>query len=299
MSTDPLKEHPSTYIVQDRSNLEEMERLEIQDKMVTAGMGGVLPELADPGVLRRVLDVGCGTGGWLIELARAYPMIERLVGADISSTIVAHARTQAETEVLQERVEFHTMDALRVLEFPPSSFDLVNQRFGVSWLRTWEWQKILSEYQRVCRPGGIIRITEPNLNVESNSPALTTLYTIALETSYNSGRLFEADGTGVTSELVRLMTLHGIENVQSHLHTLVYSRGTETGQSFYEDVVRFFRVALPFFGKWTRVPANYQEIYQQALVEMQEPDFVATMTLVTAWGTRGEDGEIPRRRGLR
>ena len=64
------KESPSTYLVQDRSNLEEIKRLEIQDQMVTAGMGGVLPERADPTVLQRVLDVGCGTGGWLIETAQ-------------------------------------------------------------------------------------------------------------------------------------------------------------------------------------------------------------------------------------
>ena len=34
----------------------------VQDKMLTAEMGGVLPELSDPTQLRRVLDVGCGTG---------------------------------------------------------------------------------------------------------------------------------------------------------------------------------------------------------------------------------------------
>jgi hypothetical protein len=150
----------------------------------------------------------------------------------------------------------------------------------------------------VCRPGGIIRITEPNLNVESSSPALTKLYGIALETSYLSGRLFARDGSGITGELVRLMTQHGIQNVKSKLHTLVYRAGTESGQCYYEDVARFFRVAMPFFQKWTHVPANYEKLYQQALTEMQQPDFVATMTLLSVWGTGPSDGNLLLMRGL-
>ena len=123
--TEPLKEAESTYFVQDRSILDEMKRLDIQDKMLNIQMGGVLPELADPTTLRRVLDVGCGTGYWLMETARAYPTIERLYGGDISGKIIAYARTQAESVGLAQRVQFQTMDALRILEFPASYFDLV------------------------------------------------------------------------------------------------------------------------------------------------------------------------------
>lgn len=71
----PQQERTTPYIVQDRSSQDELQRLEIQDKMITNGMGGVLPELPDPTTLRRVLDVGCGTGGWLIELARTSTQI--------------------------------------------------------------------------------------------------------------------------------------------------------------------------------------------------------------------------------
>jgi SAM-dependent methyltransferase len=148
MPIDPQKEQSSTYFVQDRENQEEMTRLEIQDKMLTIGMGGVLPELADPTQLRRVLDVGCGTGGWLIETAKTYQSLEKLVGADISGKMLAYARAQADAESLGKRVQFREMDALRLLEFGDASFDLVNQRLGVGWLRTWDWKKILMEYQR-------------------------------------------------------------------------------------------------------------------------------------------------------
>lgn len=41
---------------------------------------------------------------------------------------------------------------------------------------------------------------------------------------------------------------------------------------------------MPFLRKWTRVPDDYEAIYQQMLCEMQQPDFVATWGMLTAWG---------------
>jgi ubiquinone/menaquinone biosynthesis C-methylase UbiE len=296
---EPSREQASTYFVEDRSSLDEMARLEVQDQMITTEMGGVLPELADPTMLRRVLDVGCGTGGWLMKTARAYPMIEKLVGTDISSKMIAHARAQAKALGLDERVDFQTMDALRMLEFPAASFNLVNQRLAASWLRTWEWKKILLEYQRVSRPGGIIRITESNFIFESNSPALTKINALTLEAFYRSGRLFTPSGNGLISELVRLMTQCGIADVKSRVYTLVYRAGTETGQQFYEEALRSFRLFLPFYQKWTRVPEDYKETCQQALEEIRHPDFVGTWTLLTAWGLCSEEEKSISLRGLR
>ena len=294
----PVREHESAYFVQDRENREEMARLQVQDTMLTIGMGGVFPEVADPTSLRRVLDVGCGTGGWLMEVARTYPQIETVVGADISHAMLSYARTRTEENHLDGRVQFRMMDALRILEFPPARFDLVNQRAAISWLRTWEWTKLLIEYQRVCRPGGIIRITECDVTVESNSPALTRLWDIALTVAHRSGRLFTAKSDGVTGELVRLMVQHRIEDVQTRAHQLVYRAGTESHQSFYEDMLHLFRVSLPYLQKWTRLPDDYHEIYQQALKEMQQPDFVATWRWITVWGNTSCYGEPLLIRGL-
>src|SRR5215469_391505 len=120
------KEHPSTYMVQDRSNIDERQRVLLQDQLLTAGMGGPLSEQPDPGQFRRVLDVGCGAGHWLIEVAKTYPEITQLIGVDVSATMVEFAREQARAEHVEDRVEFHVMDALRMLEFPQTYFDLVN-----------------------------------------------------------------------------------------------------------------------------------------------------------------------------
>jgi ubiquinone/menaquinone biosynthesis C-methylase UbiE len=210
------------------------------------------------------------------------------VGVDISKTMVQHAQQKVTVALLDGRVRFQTMDALGMLDFQTSSFDLVNQRLGASWLRTWEWSKILAEYRRVCRPSGVIRLTEGNVVLESNSPALTKLNGITLEAFYHSGRLFEAQSDGLTGHLVDLMTQHGILNVQAEVHRLVCSAGTNIHQSFYEDAIRFYRVSLPFLQKWVHVPGDYQEIYQQALKEMQAAEFAATWTWFTVCGTRPE-----------
>ncbi len=283
--TDPRQEHPSTYVVQDRSNEEELTRLQIQDQMLTAGMGGVLPEQPDPTRFQRVLDVGCGTGGWLIEAAKTYPAMSLLVGADVSSRMVEYARTQAEAQQVSDRVQFATMDALRMLEFPTDNFDLVNQRLGQSYLRTWDWPKLLHEFQRVTRPGGVIRVTESDIN-ENTSPALTRLLEISLDAFYRAGHFFTPDGNGVTSQLAGLLHQYGLQNVQTRAYPLEYRAGTAQGQRFYEDMRHTFRTALPFLRKWSRLPDDYETIYQQMLSEMQQPDFVAIWNLLTAWGNK-------------
>src|SRR5215467_7600832 len=288
MSTanNPSREHPSTYFVQDRSNQEEITRLQIQDQMITAGMGGVLPEQTDPTRFQRILDVGCGTGDWLIETARTYPTVPVLVGVDVSSTLLAYAQAQSAKQQVANRVDFRVMDALRMLEFPASYFELVNQRLGMSYLRTWDWPKLLSEYQRITRPDGIIRITECSFPV-SSSTALTRLSGQFIRALSQAGHLFTPDNPdGVINELPRLLQQLDLVDVQTRLHTLEHRAGTAEGQSFYEDVKSMSRTLLPFCRKWSQVPDDYDEIYQQALRDIPQPDFVATWNLLTVWGTK-------------
>ena len=285
----PRREQPGTYVVHDSSGDEELARLQLQDHMTTTAMGGVLPEQQDTAAsLQRVLDVGCGTGDWLIEAAKAYPNMSLLIGVDVNRKFIEYARKQAEASGVSERVEFHVTDALRMLEFPASFFDLVNQRGAMSWLRTWDWSKLLQEYQRVTRPGGVIRVGEVNAITESTSPALTHLFELFMQAFYQSGHLFTPTSDGVTSELARLLERHGVQHVQTCPYALEYRGGTPEGQSFAEDMRVAFRVLLPFLRKWIHLPDDYEATYQQALREMQQPDFVATMHLLIAWGTTPE-----------
>src|SRR5579883_1482725 len=50
--------------------------------------GGILPEQPDPSRFQQVLDLGCGTGGWLIDLAKTLPTSTSLVGVDVSERLL-------------------------------------------------------------------------------------------------------------------------------------------------------------------------------------------------------------------
>lgn len=289
MSTpsDPRHELASTYAVSDRANREEMERLQLQDRLLTISMGGVLPEQSDPGRFERVLDVGCGTGGWLIETASTYPGISQLIGIDISEKMLAYARTQAVARQVDQRVQFLTMDVLQGLAFPAGHFDLINQRLGLGYLRTWDWGKLLQEYLRIARVDGVIRITESEIAPQhSSSAALMQLSELLLQALYQAGHFFSAKNDAVTEELPRLLQHYGVRDIQVRTYPMEHQPGSAEAKLALEDVKYLYRTIKPFLQKWTRVPDDYEAIYQQMLNDMQQPDFVGRSNVVTAWGTK-------------
>jgi len=275
--------YPHTYFVQDRANVDERTRLHLQDVMLTKAMGGALPE--QTAHFRRVLDIGCGTGDWLIEVAKTYPEIELLVGIDASKYIIEYAREQASREGVADRVEFHVADALLIIEFPKHYFDLVNQRLGWSYLRTWDWSNILTKYQYVTQPEGVVRITEGTAFNTSTSPALTQLYTLGFEAFHRAGHLFTPEHDSVTNKLPELLHNHGVKDIQTRSTRLEYRVGSEMMDGFVENTRLFFRTLAPFLRKWGHMPDNYEDIVRQALEDIQQPDCLTTGELVTVWGT--------------
>jgi ubiquinone/menaquinone biosynthesis C-methylase UbiE len=276
-------EQPSTYFVQDRQNEEELTRLTIQDRMVTAAMGGVLPEQPDPTALRRVLDVGCGSGQWVIEAAQTYPNMS-LTGVDISLRMVEYARAQAEAARVTDRVEFHVMDALLILEFPSGFFDLVNLRMGGSFMRTWDWSKLLLEFQRVTKSGGVVRITEPEMIHRSSSPALKQFWEMFTCAMYKSGHFFEPESTGLTTHIARLLKQYGCKRVQTKVYPIRYGAGSAEKEAFSNDTIHLLRTLRPYIEKWGCAFKDYNAICQQTLDEMQQPDFYADWDMHTTWG---------------
>jgi len=281
------QDNPSQYFVEDRSSNAEMIRLMIQDSMVTTGMGGPLSEQSDPASLHRVLDIGCGPGGWLLETARLYPHME-LVGIDISWRMIEYARAEAQVRKLTDGVEFLVMDALRPLDFPDATFDLINMRFGFSFLLVKDWPRLLRELLRVTRPGRIVRITDHKEAWKTTSPACERLTQMLWRAFYRSGH-HSSEHAGMAHQLDHLFSESGCQDVQTRSYELEYAAGTVGAQNFYEDCRFAFQTSLPFLQKWGCATEDYDAIYQQALIEMQQPDFSATAYVVTAWGKKPQN----------
>ena len=93
-----------------------------------------------------VLDVGCGTGNYTIELAKRGADV---VGVDSSEEMLIWARQKAQGERL--KVNFQVADALN-LPFPDESFDLILSNGLLCFLK--EPEKALMEMHRVLKPGG-------------------------------------------------------------------------------------------------------------------------------------------------
>ena len=77
---------------------------------------------------RAVLDVGCGTGGTTVAVARLLGANGSSIGIDISEPMITAARARAEREHVPAR--FICADA-QVHAFEPASVDMIISRFGV------------------------------------------------------------------------------------------------------------------------------------------------------------------------
>lgn len=77
---------------------------------------------------RRVLDVGCGTGGTTVAIARRLAGAGTCTGVDLSGPMIASARRRSGQAGVA--VDFIVADA-QSYRFPAATFDAVVSRFGV------------------------------------------------------------------------------------------------------------------------------------------------------------------------
>src|SRR5262249_25135771 len=95
---------------------------ELLVEAVSAELGSKARDVLD------ILDVGCGTGGTTLAVARRLGANGRATGVDISDLMIAAAQARAEREGVAAR--FFSANA-QVHTFEPASFDTIISRFGV------------------------------------------------------------------------------------------------------------------------------------------------------------------------
>ena len=280
-------EDRSTFFLRNKWNKGESLRAQREDQMLTRAMGGPLAEQVDANVFAHALHIACGSGDWTIEAARRYLRMS-LVGIDNNPRILDYARANAAAAHVAERVRFQVMDVLRPLDFPTASFDLVNLRLGVTFIRTWEWPQLIAELVRVTRPGGIIRITEPQIVHQNKGPisisAMAKLHTTLTCALYHSGHLFKEDTTGITAHLTPLLTRFGCQDVQTKEYALEVRAETPEWRDYYDNALNVIPGSRAFLVKWGRFQEDFDALYQQAVEEMLKPGFHVSWNFLTVWG---------------
>jgi len=284
MPTDPLPRQNDYFI--DVESGTEMTRLMYQDRLITKGMGGVFSERADISSMHRILDLACGPGGWVLDVAFEYPTVE-VVGVDISEAMIRYANAQAWSQGLNN-ASFRVMDITKRLDFPDGSFDLVNARF-INFLPAAAWPELMREFGRITRPGGVIRLTESEWWYFTNSPTLENLNAMIIRALKLQGESFSRSGrfTGVLPMLGHFLLDAGCVSVNYRSHAIDYSYGTEAYEGFRHDASIVFKLFQPFIVRMgVATQEEVKQLYEQMQLEMGKDDFRGLMLPLTAWGEK-------------
>lgn len=105
----------------------------------------------------RLLDIGCGSGGPAVHLARATGC--SVVGVDLFQEAVANGSRIARELGLEAQARFVQADAARPLPFENGSFDALLCIDAVNHLRG--RPQVFAEWARVLAPGGRLLFTDP------------------------------------------------------------------------------------------------------------------------------------------
>jgi ubiquinone/menaquinone biosynthesis C-methylase UbiE len=122
---------------------------------------------------QRILDAGCGTGRWVVEMATEFPWAE-VVGLDLVRPDNL-APMLAPLGSLAEKASFVEADLRQPLPFPDAHFDFAHMRLMYDDLPTEQYLFALRELVRVTRLGGWVECAEPCEAIYHAGPAYQLL----------------------------------------------------------------------------------------------------------------------------
>ena len=121
-----------------------------QTSWVTTEESGAIPQILDLETSSSVLEVGCGSGGYALHLAKNVGC--SIVGVDVNAPGVHNANQLAAMSGLEARAHFEQCDASKNLPFNDETFDAVFANDVLCHIPG--RPKVLCEIFRVLKPGG-------------------------------------------------------------------------------------------------------------------------------------------------
>ncbi len=165
---------------------------------VQRGLGKALLERLPSRQFGAILDLGCGTGRLLEDLACRWPAA-KLAGGDIAPGMIVRAR---ERQCL-EHATLLVLDALGPLPFPPGSFDLVVSSGMFQWLSWIHGREAalaaVREWAGLLRQGGVV-------GVAAFGPGTLRELEAAMKKALGAGRSLPSDRFAALDDLARSLS---------------------------------------------------------------------------------------------
>ena len=188
----------------------------------------LVPTEVDLSNVWRIVDVACGSGQWVRDMATWSPTMT-VVGVDRQEEVMGRARRLAALGQL-DNAEFVAEDMYHMETLKDRSFDLVHARFLAPVVAPHLWPALLQECLRVCHVGGTLVWTEagfPRTNSAAclrwcdwMKQAIIRLGYTSDVTPYMHRLLGDVDGVDYT-RVRRVETVLDI-GVDTPLHTQIY-----------------------------------------------------------------------------
>ncbi|RIA99729.1 S-adenosyl-L-methionine-dependent methyltransferase [Glomus cerebriforme] len=175
----------------------------------------------------KVLDVACGPGTWLLELASNYKE-SKFFGLDIKPVFPQ--------EIKPSNLEFIKADMFDGLPFHDNEFDFTHIESVVYILTRNQWDFVFSELIRVTKPGGYIEITDLYLKINDKSLTFYKLY----EGLYKSCLRRNVD-INLIYNLDSILKLHqNIEPIRRIEKNFIFGPNGEEAGLIYQEVATLF-----------------------------------------------------------
>ena len=124
----------------------------------------------------RVLDAGCGTGTFLPYIADLVGPTGTVVALDHAAESIDHVRAWVESDRPTAQFETH-VGPLHALPFPDASLDCIwNANVVIYMKEEDDFQKMMSEFARVLKPGGLLAVKETDYDLGHVHPIPSALY---------------------------------------------------------------------------------------------------------------------------
>jgi SAM-dependent methyltransferase len=276
-----------TYI-NDANAPGELSRIDHQAGLVTQAIGHLPYELR--GIrFKRILDLGCGSGRWALDMAYRYPNAE-IVGVDISPLLVEYARARANT-MNRANVTFLPFDALErdLSELGTGRYDLVHLRFGVGWVQKTEWINLLHRCHELNMIGGYTVVTEGE-GLYTESPALRRLADIILQALGRGGYGLHATerDLGLAAQLGTLLSRSGFSEVGVQAGAIDFSfYNKEENMAWRNSFIALIAESSAFFTTMgVTTPEELAELSVRVGSELFEETFSGVGSLFTFYGMR-------------